>query len=273
MKSIGLSNNKKRMKKKSINWGALNIMLVTLFVLSFVSCNKDDSDSNVFNRLIGTWTHVKWTYYNLDGELVADQEDTIGETYLTFTKDPYEEKDNSYVYYSDYIGVSGIKSWVLSYELNGRYLKCVDVMGDICKINESELQIKNSWPNNDGYTISHYRRASEPTHNFSNNSGGNNGGGGGGSSNDVPYVTGFDFTASKTSIKVTFRASSRPASASIYYGERSATKSAGTPTIIGTSVTTTVNGLKSGTKYYFKCTVKNSKGSSTSDDWPAMTQY
>lgn len=162
---------------------------------------------------------------------------------------------------------------MLSWKLNGRYLECIDVMGDICKINESELQIKHSRPDDDGYTITHFRRTTEPRHNFSNNSGGNNGGGGGGLSSDVPYVTGFDYTATKTSIKVSFRVDSRPTSASIYYGERSASKSAGTPNIVGTTVTATVNGLKSGTKYYFKCTVKNNNGSSTSDSWPAMTLY
>lgn len=102
----------------------------------------------------------------------------------------------------------------------------------------------------------------------SNNPGG---GGGGNTSGDVPYVIGFDFTATKTSIKVSFTIDSKPTSASVYYGESSANKSAGTPTIVGKTVTATVNGLKSGTKYYFKCTVRNSNGSSTSDNWPAMT--
>lgn len=105
------------------------------------------------------------------------------------------------------------------------------------------------------------------------NSGGGSSGGGGSSSGDAPYVTGFDYTATKTSIKVSFSVDSRPTSASVYYGESSANKSAGAPTIVGKTVTATVNGLKSGTKYYFKCTVKNSNGSSTSDNWPAMTLY
>lgn len=100
-----------------------------------------------------------------------------------------------------------------------------------------------------------------------------NGGGGGSSSGYKPEVTDFDFTATKTSIKVTFKIDSKPTSASIYYGESSATKSAGDVSIIGNSVTARASGLKSGTKYYFKITVKNNYGSTTSDGWPATTLY
>lgn len=103
--------------------------------------------------------------------------------------------------------------------------------------------------------------------------------GGGSSSPDsgsegyAPEVTGFDYTSTKNSIKVTFQTDSRPSSASIYYGENDANKSAGGVNIIGNSVTANVSGLKSGTKYYFKCVVKNSYGSTTSDGWPASTLY
>lgn len=137
-----------------------------------------------------------------------------------------------------------------------RYLAIFGLAEEIVKLTDTEMII--------GTSVSRYYYTKQKY---------KSGNDGGGSSNDVPYVTGFDYTATKTSIKVSFRVNSRPTSASIYYGENSANKSAGSPTIVGTTVTATVNGLKSGTKYYFKCTVKNSKGSSTSDDWPAMTQY
>lgn len=106
-------------------------------------------------------------------------------------------------------------------------------------------------------------------------SGGGGGGGdqGGSSKGDAPYVISFDYTATKNSISVTFYTDIKPTSASIYYGETSADKSAGSVSIISKSVSVKVSNLKSGTKYYFKCKLTNEYGSSTSDAWPAMTNY
>lgn len=96
--------------------------------------------------------------------------------------------------------------------------------------------------------------------------------GGGTSSGDAPYVTDFTFTATKTSITVKFMCSERPNSATISYGESSANKTLST-SIAGKQVSATATGLKSGTKYYFKCKVSNQNGSSTSDGWTAITNY
>lgn len=102
---------------------------------------------------------------------------------------------------------------------------------------------------------------------------GNNGGSGGsGGSGDKPYVTSFDFTATKTSITVKFMCSERPTSATVRYGNSSPSSTVSS-SISGKQVTATVSGLKSGTKYYFNCTVQNSYGSSTSDTYPAITNY
>lgn len=103
--------------------------------------------------------------------------------------------------------------------------------------------------------------------------GGHNGNSSGGSSSgDKPYVTSFDFTATKTSITVKFMCSERPSSATVKYGISSASGTVSS-SISGKQVSATVNGLKSGTKYYFKCTVSNSYGSSTSDTFTAITNY
>lgn len=101
--------------------------------------------------------------------------------------------------------------------------------------------------------------------------GGGNGGGNG-SSTDAPYVIDFDFTATKNSITVKFMCSEKPNSATISYGESSATKTLSS-TITGKQVSATATGLKPGTKYYFKCKVSNQNGSSTSDGWTAITNY
>lgn len=102
--------------------------------------------------------------------------------------------------------------------------------------------------------------------------GGNTGGGGNSSNGDAPYVTSFDFTATKSSITVKFMCSERPNSATVKYGTSSANTTVSS-SIIGKQVSATATGLKAGTKYYFKCTVKNEYGSSTSDEFYAITNY
>ena len=108
--------------------------------------------------------------------------------------------------------------------------------------------------------------SSDNSGNESNDGGDNN------QSNDAPYITSFSFTATKTSITVKFMASERPTSASVKYGENSANKTISS-NISGKQISATATGLKAGTKYYFKCTVKNSYGSSTSDSFAAITNY
>ncbi len=102
--------------------------------------------------------------------------------------------------------------------------------------------------------------------------GGNDNSGSG--SSDAPYIVSFDFSATKNSITVKFMCSERPTSATIKYGSsENSISSSASATIAAKQVSATVKGLKAGTKYYFKCQVSNSNGSSTSDAYPAMTNY
>lgn len=109
---------------------------------------------------------------------------------------------------------------------------------------------------------------------YSDDDSGNGDGNGDNSGNDgePPYVTSFDFTATKSSITVKFMCNERPSSATVKYGT-SSPSSTTSSSISGKQVSATVSGLKSGTKYYFKCTVSNSYGSSTSDTFTAITNY
>ena len=111
-----------------------------------------------------------------------------------------------------------------------------------------------------------------PVTSFSDEGEAGNGNGNGTGESDVPYVISFTFTATKNSILVYFMASEKPTKATIKYGEFSATNTLST-TITNKQISAKANGLKAGTKYYFKCTVSNSKGSSTSDEYPAITNY
>lgn len=151
---------------------------------------------------------------------------------------------------------------------SGFLVHSAGLMTEVKSINSSEMILKDVTGDKD---ILYYY--SKTTYTEGDYSGGNSGGGGGGgSSDDAPYITGFNYTATKNSITVKFMASERPTSASIKYGENSASKSASS-TISAKQISATVTGLKAGTKYYFKCTVRNENGSSTSDEYPAMTNY
>lgn len=111
-----------------------------------------------------------------------------------------------------------------------------------------------------------------PTSSDDGSSDDNDGGSSGSQTNEPPYVISFDFSATKTSITVKFMCNERPSSATVKYGTSSPSSTISS-SISGKQVTATASGLKAGTKYYFKCTVKNSYGSSTSDTFSAITNY
>jgi len=82
----------------------------------------------------------------------------------------------------------------------------------------------------------------------------------------------FNYTTTQTSVTVKFYTNERASSATIKYGEYSASSSA-SATITNKEISATISGLKKGTKYYVKCTARNSSGSVTSDDYPVRTNY
>ena len=86
------------------------------------------------------------------------------------------------------------------------------------------------------------------------------------------YFTNFNFTATQTSVTVKFYTSQKATSANIKYGEYSASSSA-SASITNKEISATIKGLKKGTKYYVRCTARNSNGSVTSDSYPVMTNY
>lgn len=103
-------------------------------------------------------------------------------------------------------------------------------------------------------------------------SGSSGGTGGGSSSTESLYFTNFNYTATQTSVTVKFYTNERASSATIKYGEYSASSST-SATITNKEISATIRGLKRGTKYYVKCTARNSNGSVTSDEYPVMTNY
>lgn len=89
-----------------------------------------------------------------------------------------------------------------------------------------------------------------------------------------PDVWLMDYTAYTDKIKVIFRFDSdeKITSAKVYYGTSSPSKSVNA-TVSGTSMTATVTGLKSGTKYVFQASATNSAGTGYSDITTLMTLY
>lgn len=133
---------------------------------------------------------------------------------------------------------------------------------EVLTLNSSELIIK------DNYDTRYFTRTSYKE----SGSGGNSGGGA--SSGEAPYVIGYDFIATKTSITYKFDCSERPTSATVKYGKtRTSLNSTASVKISDKRVTATVSGLSSGTEYYFQCTVTNGYGSSKSDIVKAVTNY
>ena len=94
---------------------------------------------------------------------------------------------------------------------------------------------------------------------------------------EKPDIGCYDFTATKTSVSVTYQIYNKSAcgnlsGAKIYYGESSAGKAV-SASISGNYIKATINGLKAGTSYYVKCSVSGSGGTSTSSQTKVITNY
>ena len=107
--------------------------------------------------------------------------------------------------------------------------------------------------------------------NASSNTGGGFSNDGSGTSESL-YFTNFNYTATQTSVTVKFYTNERASSATIKYGKNSASSSVST-TITNKEISATIKGLTKGTKYYVKCTARNSNESITSEEYPVITNY
>lgn len=104
-----------------------------------------------------------------------------------------------------------------------------------------------------------------------NNSGGNSGGGS--NTEDAPEIGFYDYTATKTSLKIQYRIyDGDVSSAKVYYGTSSPSKSV-SATISGKMIIARISGLTAGTDYYVKCTARGSGGSTTSETVRCMTNF
>ncbi len=120
--------------------------------------------------------------------------------------------------------------------------------------------------------------------NYSANVGGNGNGSDNGdngdnssSSYEKPDVGFYDFTATKTSLKVQYKIYNKEEaqvrSAKIYYGTSSNPSSVKSASVSGTMITANISGLKAGTTYYVKCVATGRGGTSTTSTTRCTTNY
>lgn len=105
----------------------------------------------------------------------------------------------------------------------------------------------------------------------------NNHSGGGSSSYEKPDVGFYDFTATKTSLKVEYKIYNKDeaqvSSAKIYYGTSSNPSSSKSASVSGTLITANISGLKAGTTYYVKCVATGKGGTTTTSVTKCTTNY
>lgn len=116
-----------------------------------------------------------------------------------------------------------------------------------------------------------------PNYTNSNTGGGSNGGNSGTITYEKPDIGFYDFTATKTSLKVQYKIynkdEAKVTSAKIYYGTSSNPTSSKTATVSGNLITANISGLKAGTTYYVKCTATGKGGTTTTTTTKCITNY
>lgn len=99
----------------------------------------------------------------------------------------------------------------------------------------------------------------------------------GSTSYEKPDVGFYDFTATKSSLKVQYkiynRAEADVSSAKIYYGTSNNPTSYKTASVSGTLITANISGLKSGTTYYVKCVATGKGGTTTTSVTKCITNF
>ena len=98
-----------------------------------------------------------------------------------------------------------------------------------------------------------------------------------GSPAEKPDIGFYDFTATKTSVTVTYKIynkdEAKVSDAKIYYGTTSDPTRGKSATVTGSLIKATISGLKAGTTYYVKCQATGASGTTTSETSRVITAY
>ena len=141
----------------------------------------------------------------------------------------------------------------------------VGIGGYIEKLTANEMI---TWWDSDLFDYTVYRCYYEAVEDFN---------GGGSSSYEKPDIGFYDFTATKTSLKVEYKIYNKDeaqvSSAKIYYGTSSNPSSSKSASVSGTLITANISGLKAGTTYYVKCVATGKGGTTTTSVTKCTTNY
>ena len=123
------------------------------------------------------------------------------------------------------------------------------------------------------YIVKEFGNKKEEYDGSNNDSNGNSGGNS--FTSEKPEVGFYDFTATKTSLKVQYKIYNKDEagvkSAKIYYGTTSNPTTSKTASVSGTLITANITGLKAGTTYYVKCSVTGKSGTTTTEVTKCIT--
>lgn len=284
------------MKKKY-----LAIFMVIL--CGFVSCSDDSEDildmapenqytiddnvKSLSSKLFNTsWTYQYSEFYNKDnGRYSHTNSDFANKFTFTFSNEIFSNNEYKLIVNGNsdaacwwHIDEDGVDYSATDYGYRianmtatdvGRWSACGGCIFDgyISTQTNSKLILKDFYTDGIKY-VQHIYTASS-------NSGG--GSGGGSTTYEKPDVGFYDFTATKTSLKVQYKIYNKDeagvTSAKIYYGTTSNPSSSKTATISGTLITANISGLKAGTEYYVRCVATGKGGTTTTTTTKCITNY
>lgn len=280
-----------------------NKILLTLLIaampLTFISCDKDDAEESESRPLSEKQTQLEKDLCNTSWQLTKNNVSPNCGVGSTLTFGGYTGIDNregkpQYNLYGLGIGPNGENhegTWWVSdgvlttfiYPNDGQkaydhdYIYAgtftVGISHSEVSLTSSKLVLKDKvYEKTREYKKVMYVEPTSPTGGTGNNNSGNNNDNNG-QGGEAPHVINFNYSSTTSTITVTFTATDRPTSASIKYGDSPSASKTLSTTIAGVQAKATATGLKKGTKYYFKCTLKKDGRTSTSDAFPAMTRY
>lgn len=256
----------------------LSIFCMTILLCMVnLSCSNDSVENtfesvfelpNEYKDIIGTWGY-QFQAYNIE------------------MKDAYDAY-NFYTFHSDGTGMLSHRNSIsliylleddsgFNYYINGNQLNIqFENMNDKYKILSltSNVLVLGSDIFEKGQKYSKWNFLPDIGYFYGNSGGGT----GGESSNERPDIGFYDFTATKTSLKVQYKIYNsstveKVTGAKVYYSTNGSSFMSRRATINGALITVNISGLKAGTIYYVKCEAINSVGSTTTDVTKCITNY
>lgn len=281
----------------------IKILLLLLNILFMGACSDDSEDilditpenqytiddnvKSLSSKLFNTsWTYQYSEFYNKDnGRYSHTNSDFANKFTFTFSNEIFSNNEYKLIVNGNsdaacwwHIDEDGVDYSATDYGYRIANMTATDVGGwsacggcifdgYLSTQTNSKLILKDFYTDGIKY-VQHIYTASS-------NSGG--GSGGGSTTYEKPDVGFYDFTATKTSLKVQYKIYNKDeagvTSAKIYYGTSSNPSSSKTATISGTLITANISGLKAGTEYYVKCVATGKGGTTTTTTTKCITNY